>query len=104
MVTDEKNPGWRQRLIDAIEHSPKTRKDIAIDAGLGRAYLYGVINEGKSPSVENMLKICEALNVSASYIMFGWNISPKQQELLDLAQKHPDQLEALLSILRSKSH
>jgi transcriptional regulator with XRE-family HTH domain len=94
---------WRERLIDAIDRSGKTRKDIAIDAGLGRAYLYGVINEGKSPSVENMLKICKAIGVSPSYIMFGWNISPKQQELLDLAQQHPDQLEALLAILRSKT-
>jgi len=91
---------WKVRLLEIIEKSGRTQKDISVEAGLGRAYLYGVCREGKEPSVENFLAICKALNVSPAFVLFGWNITEKQQELLRLLGSSDDKTEAVLTLLR----
>jgi len=96
-MTDET---WKDRLLHAVERSGKSQQAIAIDAGLGRAYLYGVFKEGKVPTVENMIRICNAIGVSPAFIIFGWSMNPKQQELLDLIAQHPDQIDNLIALLK----
>jgi len=92
---------WRDRLLKAVEATPKTRETIAVEAGLGRAYLYGVFKEGKVPSIENLVAICSVLGVSPAFILFGWSMTEKQQELLDLLSRDPGRTEAVLQLLRS---
>lgn len=95
--------GWRERLKDAIERSGKTKQDIAIEAGLGHGYLYGLFKEGKDPSVENLIKICHALGVSPAYVLFGISVTPAQQELLELVSSDPARLRALLDLLKGSA-
>lgn len=99
---DQDTTGWRERLLHAVDQSGGSRQDISISAGLGRAYLYGIESEGKVPPVENLTKLCAEIGVSPVYVMFGIRMTPKVQELLDLAMRDQGQLDALLQLLRAR--
>ena len=95
--------GWRNRLLDAVERSGKSRESIAVEAGLGRAYLYGVFKENKIPSVENLISLANAAGASPAFIIFGWKMTEQHEELMSLLAENPKQIDAILTLLRKSS-
>jgi len=91
--------GWRDRLLHAVERSGKSREAIATEAGLGRAYFYGVFKENKVPSITNLIGICDVIGASPAFVLFGWQMTEKHQKLLDLLADNPDQIDNLIALL-----
>ena len=71
-----KKDAWRARLVEAIEHSGKSARAISTEAGLGPGYVHSIIKEGKDPTVERLLSVCDAVPVSLIYVMYGVDAEP----------------------------
>lgn len=105
MGGDQKNT-WRERLAAEVEvfgrgDKPSMRA-VSFEAGMGPGYLHGVLEDGKEPSIDRLLKICATLKVSIIYILSGIKISPETEELIRLIEEHPDRREALLRLIEPR--
>lgn len=96
------NHSWKQRLADAIEKSGRSKREISLSANMGAGYVHSILAEGKDPTVDNLLKICEALNVSVTSILYGFEISPETEEILSLVEKNPKRRRGILDILKNE--
>lgn len=93
---------WRTRLEEAITKSGKSRRAISIAAGRGPGYIHSLLKEGKDPTVDNLMQVCEVIGVSLSHVLYGVEISPETEEVLSLLEKNPGAREGILQILRAK--
>ncbi|RKJ62081.1 helix-turn-helix domain-containing protein [Roseburia sp. 1XD42-69] len=59
--------GLWDRIYDEIYRQGKTKKDIAERCGFGRKNLLGY----NTPSIPVFALLCNELNVSADYLLFG---------------------------------
>lgn len=95
------NEDWKSRLLATIKEKKTSQRHVSLAAGLGPGYVNSWFNkEQKEPTVENLLKVCEVLNVSVSYILFGVQMSAETEQILHLLEKNPDTRDAVLKILR----
>lgn len=95
---------WRKRLAFAIEASGKSKREISLAAGLGAGYVHSILSEGKDPTIERLLKVCGATGVSLTHVIYGFNVSPEDEEFLRLISEAPEQERlAVLALLRSRN-
>ncbi|ATO57874.1 helix-turn-helix domain-containing protein [Bartonella sp. 1-1C] len=93
--------GWRQRLQKALQKSGRSKRSISLAAGKGAGYLHSILSEGKEPTIESLYRVCHAINVSMSYILYGQETMPEDQEFIDLVlQVSPEERKAILTLLR----
>jgi ribonucleoside-diphosphate reductase alpha chain len=93
---------WRARLEDAIEKSGRSKREISLAAGKGPGYVFSILSEGKDPTIDNLIKICGAINVSLTQILYGVEMSQETQEILSLIESNPNMRSGILQILREK--
>ena len=93
---------WRARLEDAIEKSGRSKREISLAAGKGPGYVFSILSEGKDPTIDNLIAICGAINVSLTQILYGVQMSPETQEILSLIESNPNMRSGILQILREK--
>lgn len=92
---------WRERLERTILERGETMRSASLKAGLGHNYIHGVLKEEKDATVDRLLAICKALNVSPAFILLGQDAAPEAEALLLLMQSSPERREAILALLRS---
>lgn len=92
---------WRDRLAKAIEERGETMRSVSLKAGLGANYVHGILKDEKDPTVERLLAICQALNVSPAYILLGSETTPEVEAILLLMQGSESRRKAILDLLRS---
>lgn len=93
---------WRDRLQAALDQKGKSKREVSLAAGLGKGYVHGILSEGKDPTIDNLLKVCEALEVEPIWVIFGVPISEDADDLLQMWQfAAPEARQGILSILRS---
>ena len=56
-------------LRKAREKAELTQEQLAIDAGVDRTYISMLENDKKSPTVDMLFRICDAMGVAASLII-----------------------------------
>ena len=93
---------WRTRLDEAIRKSGKSRRAVSLEAGRGAGYVHSLLAEGKDPTVDNLMQVCEAVGASAAFILYGVDISPETEEVIRLLERNPAAREGILTILRGK--
>ena len=93
---------WRARLEDAVQESGRSMRDISLAAKKGPGYVFSILREGKDPTIDNLLAICGALNVSLTKILFGVRMSAETQEILSLIEDNPSARDGILQILRDR--
>tara|TARA_B100000683_G_scaffold227203_1_gene226545 strand:- start:476 stop:790 length:315 start_codon:yes stop_codon:yes gene_type:complete len=96
--------GWRERLSAAIETTGRSRRSISLAAGLGPSYISGILNEGKDPTIDNLIAICQQINVGLSQIVYGIEVSAEAEEILSLLEAYPEARAGILQILKSRSN
>jgi len=94
---------WKNRLLAEIEKKGKSQRAVSLAAGMGPGYINSWLNENKDPTVENLIKVCEVLDVTLSFILYGYDITPASQEILALLEKRPDSRDAILKLLKDKA-
>lgn len=102
-MADNPEIGWRARLDEAIKASGKSRRSVSLEAGKGPGYVHSIMAEGKDPTIDSLVNVCRAANVSLSYVLYGLEISRQTEEVLSLLENNPDALAAILQILRGTS-
>lgn len=75
---------WRERLADAIEGKQTSERALSIAIGRASSYVNGVLKLGKEPTIENLVKMADALDVSLMWLLFGDDVSPEAERLLRL--------------------
>lgn len=92
--------GWKTRLADAVKASGKSKREISQAAGNGPGYLHSILNEGKEPTVKNLMQLCDAIPASITYILHGLNVTPEDEELLKALHKNPSKRAAIQSLIK----
>lgn len=105
---DKKANLWRERLKAEIHASGIGYLEIAARAGRGRNFVYQLL-DGKSPRIDNLLSVCEAIDLDTVYIMTGVRLDDELMELLNLFNQMTDKqrkklLEHLHTMLPNGSH
>lgn len=91
---------WKARLAAAIEASGKSQREISLAAGKGPGYVNSLLHEGKDPTVGNLMRICQAANVSVYQVLGGFPMSPEHEELLRrLLETEEDVQRSILLLL-----
>lgn len=94
---------WRSRLAASVEESGKSMRKISLDAGLGPGYLHSILSEGKEPTIQNLISVCENVGVSLSYVVWGFDVTAENEEILRLLKDaSPDVREGILKILQDR--
>jgi repressor LexA len=67
--------GWRKRLADTAEaikaSSGPDMKALSKRAKLSAGYVHAILKQGRSPSIDNFLKIAKACGVEPCWLLFG---------------------------------
>jgi transcriptional regulator with XRE-family HTH domain len=75
-------------------------RSISLKSGLSESYLFSVLESGKEPSFANLLSLAQELSVSLSWLVYGYEISPESERLLEAWAALPKaQREAFLALL-----
>lgn len=69
-------------------------------AGFGPGYVHSIFSEGKDPTVEKLLAICDAVPVSAAYILYGVELDDDDMEILRGLQTDTETRSAILSLMK----
>lgn len=93
---------WRQRLAAALEQKGMSKRRASLDSGNGPGYVHGILNEGKDPTIDKLTSLCETLGVSATYILYGIDVTPEDEKILTPLKDNPDAREGIISILQSR--
>lgn len=83
MIIDS-NIGQRIRYIRELNHL--TREDLAEYADISEKFLYNIEYGRTGLSAKNLLKICQALEVSCDYIMTGRDEGTYDEELKNILE------------------
>lgn len=99
MGTDPNLTMMRERLENLLEKADISMRAASQKAGLTPGYLYSILKEGREPTVANLTKICQANNFSLAYLLFGFEISPATEKLIELIESSPERRDAVLALL-----
>jgi len=91
--------GWRQRIEQRALQDGRSLRDISLAAGLSHGYPHGILRDGKEPTLDRFVKICDALGLSVSYAMLGIEVSPTVEKIIRAVQDDPARQSALLALL-----
>jgi hypothetical protein len=94
---------WRKRLEEAVAESGKSKRSISLASGNGPGYVHSILTEGKDPTIEKIMNVCDAIPVSPIYILHGLNVGRIESEILRGVRDNPDAANGVLAILRSKA-
>ena len=93
---------WRLRIRDALEQSGKSMREVSLAAQCGPGYLFDILESGKEPTVERLLRIANVLEISVSSLLYGIQMGKEEEELLELySTLTPSQRRAFLNLARS---
>jgi len=93
--------GWLTRLETAIKADGRAPRAISLAAKLGPNYLSEMLTKGKVPGIDKLIRLCDELNVSTTYILTGTQVSPESEEMLALlAVLNNEQQSTLLAVAR----
>ncbi|WP_137389205.1 helix-turn-helix domain-containing protein [Rhodoligotrophos defluvii] len=94
--------GWRDRLEEALRRAGRSKRSVSLAAGCGPGYLHDVLNAGKEPTIDRLLRIADVIGVSVSWIIYGIELDKSGEELLRLySGMSAKQRKAFLDLARS---
>lgn len=75
---------WRDRLQEAIDEADISYRQLSLDSGLGPSYVSELFKEGreKEPTVSNLIRIADTLNVSIAWLLTGIRMSGDAERLV----------------------
>lgn len=96
-------PGWRERLLAAVDADGRSDRAISLAAKLGPNFVNELRNAQKEPGVKKVLQLANELNVSLSLLFLGSETTPEDEEFLALFRSASDaEREGLLALLRAR--
>jgi SOS-response transcriptional repressor LexA len=62
-------PLWKTRLLDLIERNDLTMKSLSLKAGLNETYVRDILKRDRTPSIDKIGALADALGVSATDLL-----------------------------------
>lgn len=91
---------WRGRLKKTLKDKRLSKRGVSLAAGMSEGYVHGILQEGKEPTVENLLSVCRASGLSPAYVILGYEVPDDAAELFELwAKASPATRQGILQIL-----
>lgn len=98
------NAGWRQRLARGIESKGKSFREVSLAAGKAHGYVHAMLKADKEPAVDNLIAVCEASDLSPTWVLFGVQMDRETEEIVrQLAAASPARRKGLLQFLRDEA-
>lgn len=95
---------WKRRLADGIEKQGLSQREVSLAAGKGPGYVNSLLKEGKDPTIDNLLAVTKAANLSVTWVLFGFELSRETEELVtEIEKSGPERRDGLLQFLRGGS-
>lgn len=92
---------WRDRLGAALTEKGLSMRKVSLDSDLGAGYVFSILKEGKEPTIENLVRVCDVVGVPLGRIIFGDGASAERDELLALfSRANPMTRRGILEVLR----
>lgn len=74
-------------------------RNVSRAAGCGDGYLFEVLESGKEPTLDRLLRVAGVLEVSITWLLYGFELSSLDEEFLSLfARLTPQQRSAVLAL------
>lgn len=99
-MTDD---AWRARLAASLAASGKSARAVSLKAELGPGYLHSILVEGKDPTVSRLTAVCDAMGVSAAYVLYGIDVTPEDEEVIRILRDDPQSRADLISLLKRRA-
>ncbi|WP_245444912.1 helix-turn-helix domain-containing protein [Pseudaminobacter soli (ex Li et al. 2025)] len=92
---------WKKRLEEGIKAKDKTQRAVSLAAGMAPGYVNSLIKGGKDPTIDNLIKVCDAAGISLYYVLYGVEMSPETEEIIRLLESSKKKRDSLLQLLRA---
>lgn len=92
----------RKRLKESLDNAGLSMRAASLNAELAKGYVHSVLEEGREPTVAKLAQLCTKNNISLAYVMFGLNLNPETERLIQLIEADPAVRAAVVSILERK--
>jgi transcriptional regulator with XRE-family HTH domain len=102
------DPDWYIRLSAAIDakveaSDPSKRKSksaISVEAGLAKNFVSQLLTDKKAPSIDNFIALCNALDVSPTYILTGAPVTKEMEAVIAALAVLPEyKVQAVLDLV-----
>ena len=93
----------RKRLLATIKRRGLSLREVSLASGNSESYLSGVLVRGRDPQMAKLLAVCEYLDVSAIWVLYGFDVPDGADEILQLLSKRPELASSLAALLRAQS-
>lgn len=100
MTATYDNQQMIKRLKQTLDEKGLSMRAASIGAGMGEAYLSNVITNGRDPQVTSLIAMCEYLDISLPWLLYGYDVPPQAEEIFQLLAQNPERTKAVLSLLR----
>ena len=91
--------GWKARLAAGIKKNGKSKREVSLAAGMGPGYVHSILKEGKDPTIDHLIKICAAAELSLYYVLIGVEASPETEEIVKLLEASKTKRQGLVQLL-----
>lgn len=89
----------RARLSSAVDASGMSMRQVSLRSNNAAGYVHAIINDGKEPRLTNLAAVCDALNVSLLWVLYGIDASPETEEILRRLEQNPTKRASILGLL-----
>lgn len=90
--------GWRGRLVTALKQVNRSQRSVSMAVG-NPGLINSWLNEGKDPTIDNLLQVCREAGISLPFILYGLEIDARTEKFLLLLQGDPGKLDAAIRLL-----
>lgn len=94
---------WRIRVERAVSEDGRSLRDISLAAGLSHGYLHGILRDGKEPTLDRFVRICQELGVSLSYALLGADVTPETEVIIEALADDEETRSAVLALLKRRT-
>lgn len=94
---------WKARLAAGIKASGKSQREVSLAAGMGPGYVHSLLKENKDPTVDHLLRVCDAAGISLYYVLSGVQIGRDTEEIIQILEASSEATRGgLLQVLRDQ--
>lgn len=95
MITD----GWRERLTTAIKKNGLSLREVSLAAGAGPGYISSILTDGKEPTIQKLMEVCQAVPVSLIHVLYGFDVTLEDEAIIAAMHESPEKRDAVVTLL-----
>ncbi|WP_217645902.1 hypothetical protein [Paracoccus homiensis] len=79
-----------------------SKRQISLAAKAGQGYVHSILSEGKDPTVEKLMAVCDVIGASPTFILYGVDVRPEDAEIISAMRQSPATRSAVLALLHHR--